>query len=66
MQTVRLYHPNLDRWCEFPESSVPQHQKAGWLRDVPARRAPVEVEATADPGGEETKPRRRRTNTEES
>lgn len=64
MQTVRLYHPNLDRWHEFAESAVPQMQKSGWLREAPARLAPVE--ATAEPGGEENKPRRRRTNTEES
>lgn len=62
---IRLYHPELDRWHEFADSAVPQMQRAGWLREAPVRRAPSETEATAEPGGE-NKPRRRRTNTEES
>lgn len=65
MKTVRLYHPNLDRWHEFPETAVPQMQKAGWLTEKPEPKTPPREETTAETGGDEYKPRRRR-NHEES
>lgn len=30
MELVSLYHPDLDRWHDFPEESVEQWKRSGW------------------------------------
>lgn len=55
---VSLYHPQLDRWHDFPATAVPQMRSAGWLdekpeaKPKPRAKAPA-VKTTADDGGEE-------------
>lgn len=66
MRTVRMYHPDLDRWHEFPETAQQQMHKSGWLREAPVPMPEPGDETTADTGGEEKRPRRRRNHDEES
>lgn len=61
MDQVSLYHPALDRWHDFPESSVEQWKRCGWqekkrkaprpAEDVKVPRVSEVVENTDAAGG---------------